>query len=441
MRNALIAAVLLVPALALASGYEVPNVNPRDMAMVSSTVAAQPGEAASTNVNPAALSKVDGLTLSLSGSMLSLHTKWDAPAGSGLSGSAKTQFHPVPPVALFAAWGSKLSSLGGRGVGVGFGMANPAGGNMFWDEDWQGRGRIITVERRMYGFYLNGGIEVIPGMLRLGGGPIYYYSTQYLKQGIQPIPGAYGELEAKGGGWSYEVAGEFKPLRDLPLTFGIDYKHKGTTDQSGKGNFEVPPSLESPATQDQNLTTTLTMPNILHVGVGFRPVKPLLLTFGWSFVRFMVYKEDRFVGDKGLTLVVPRDYSNGYGFRLGAEWDVNPTWTVRGGLFRDISGLKTNTYSPTLPDSDSWVGAIGGTYRVNPNFGINAAFYYANRDRVKSTEWRTDWSQSPYGTFPGDYKTEAYIFSAGITWNTGLGQGVGSGTNAHPAGATPTASR
>ena len=419
MRNkTLIAAVLLVPGLALASGYEVPNVNPRELAMVSSTVAAQPAEAAATNVNPSALSKVEGLALSLSGSMLSLHTEWKAPAGSGLAGSAKTDFHPVPPVALFAAYGTKLAD---RGVGVGFGMGNPAGGNMFWEDDWQGRGRIITVQRRVYGFYLNGGVEVIPDMLRIGGGPIYYYTTQYLEQGVQPIPGATAELEASGGAFSYEVAAEFKPLRDLPLTFGVDYKHKAHMDQEGEANFEVPPALLSETIQDQDVDTSLTMPNLLHVGVGFRPVKPLLLTAGWSLVRFSVYQEDLFEGSTGLTISVPRDYRNGYGLRFGAEYDVNRTWTVRGGFFRDFSGLRTNTYSPTLPDSDSWVVAGGASYRVRQNFAVNGAFYYADRDRVESTEWRS--AENPTGSFPGSYKTRAYIASLGITYNTALGQG------------------
>jgi long-chain fatty acid transport protein len=420
MRQTILAAVLLAPALATASGYEVPNVNPRDLAMVSSTVAAQPGEAAATNVNPAALSRVEGLSLSLSGSMLSLHTKWTAPAAAapqGLTGSARTDFHPVPPVALFAAWGTKL---GARGVGLGVGMGNPAGGNMFWEDDWQGRGRIVTVQRRFYGFYANGGVEVIPDVLRVGGGAIYYYATQYLEQGVQPFPGAIAELETTGGAFSYEVAAEFKPLRDVPLTFGVDYKHKAHTKQEGKANFDVPPALESATIQDQDVETALTMPNLLHVGLAYRPVRPLLLTAGWSLARFVVYQEDRFVGSTGLEIVVPRNYGNGFGYRFGAEYDLTPAWTVRGGFFRDVSGLTTDTYSPTLPDSDSWVVAGGASYRLSRQLKVNGAFYYADRDRVEATDTTVT---NPAGSFPGTYKTRAYIASLGLTWNAPLGQG------------------
>lgn len=412
MRSKILAAVLLAPTLVLANGYEVPNVQPRDLALVSSAVAAQEG-ASATNTNPAALSKLEGLNLSLAGSVLSVSTDWRAPAGSQLSGTASTKFSAVPPVSLFAAYGTKVD---GRGLGVGFGLGIPGGGNVHWQEDWQGRGRILTVERRVYGFYLNGGYELVPEILRIGGGGIYYYGTQYLKQGVQPVDGAFGELAAKGGGFAYEAAAELTPLRGVPLTIGIDYKHQGTMEMSGDGHFSVPAALQGPSTQDQGVKTNLTMPNLLAVGAAYRPTQPLLLTFAWTFSRFVVYKEDLFQGDQGLTIVVPRSYRNGYGFRVGAEWDVNKTWTVRGGLFRDISGYRESTYSPTLPDSNAWVGAAGASWHVNSDLAVNGAAYYAIRDRVYSSNWRSDTNQT--GSFPGVYDTTALVVSAGITWRT-----------------------
>src|SRR5512146_36078 len=123
-------AVLATPSLSLASGFEVINVNPRDLALASSAVAAQE-DAAATFQNPAALSKLSGLNLSLAGSYLSIHTKWRAPEGSGLTGSQWTKYAPTTPVALFVAYGTKLA---GRGLGVGFGMGTPAGSQVKWPD-------------------------------------------------------------------------------------------------------------------------------------------------------------------------------------------------------------------------------------------------------------------------------------------------------------------
>lgn len=409
---ALLAAALL-PSLALANGYDVPSVTPRDLALVESGTAAQ-YDAGATFANPAALSRVRGLSLNLAGSFLDLKTEWSAPAGSSMAGSpgASTKFKPVPPVALYAAYGFEL---GGRGVGVGLGMNVPGGGNVFWNEDWAGRGRIVTVDRKVYGFYLTGGVEVLPG-LRAGGGLVYYYTTEYLKIGIQPFPDAYGELSTKGGAPSYDVSLEWTPqLAALPITFGLDYKHKATQNLKGDGNFVVPDSMltTTPPPVDQSVTHQLTYPNVLNVGVAYRPpVKGLQLTGVFTLTRYKVYDSDLFLGDKGTKIDVPRQYDNGRTFRFGAEYDLDPKLTLRAGVMRDLSGLRTDTYSPTLPDGNSWSGAVGAGYKVTPDLSIAGTFFYALLDQVES---------SGTAVMPGVYDTSVYIISLGVAWKTDLG--------------------
>jgi long-chain fatty acid transport protein len=398
-------AALLAPALAHASGYEVINVNPRDLSLAGSAVAAQ-RDAAATYQNPAALSRLEGFNLSLGGSILSLETKWTAPndgGASGLTGTSTTQFAPTPPVAIFVAYGTKV---GGRNLGFGFGMGTPGGGQMHWEDDWQGRGRIITVERRMLGFYLNAGYHVTD-WLRVGGGAIYYYGIQYLKQGIEPFtdPAAYGELSANGGGFSFQLSAELQPIQQLRI--GIDFKYKATMATSGDGHFVVPPSVAGPATQDQGVKEDLPFPTQLATGIAWQVAKPVVVTAQFNYVWFNVYKEDRFIGDKGLTLVVPRDYGNGYTVRGGVEWTVSPDWELRAGLMRDHSGLKTDTLSPTLPDSHTWGYTGGFTWKLSPKFDASAALFYGDRDKQTATGTEA---------FPGSYKTKIWIGSLGFTW-------------------------
>lgn len=394
-------AVLATPAVALASGFEVINVNPRDLALSSSGVAAQE-DAAATFQNPAALSKLSGLNLSLAGSMLSLRTKWTGT--DAYPGKETTNFAPTPPVAMYAAYGTKLA---GRGLGFGFGVGTPGGGQMKWDDEWEGRGRIITVERRMLGFYLNGGYEVLP-WLRLGGGAIYYYGIQYLKQGIQPIPGAFAELDTKGGGFAYQLSAEVKPLENL--TLGFDYKHKGTMKMEGDAHFEVPASMAGPTTQDQDVKQDLTFPNRIDAGLAWRVAKPVLVTLQYSWSRFVVYNRDLFEGET-MTLTVPRDYRNGNVIRGGVEWTATPALRLRAGMMRDESGLRRRTLSPTLPDSNTTGYSVGAGYRLSPDLGLNAAVFYGDRDRHTSTG----------DAFPGAYKTDVWIVALGVTWRTALG--------------------
>jgi long-chain fatty acid transport protein len=406
---ALLAAALL-PAVSLANGYDAPNITPRDLALVESAVAAQ-NDAGALYALPAALSKVRGLSLSLSGSLLDIRTKWSAPAGSYMAGSpdANTKFKPAPPVSLFAAYGGELA---GHGAGVGVGMNVVGGANVFWNDDWAGRGRIIQVDRRVYGFYLTGGVEVVQG-LRLGGGLVYYYTTEYLKIGVPPEANGYGELATKGGAPSYDVSAEYTPdFGDKPLTFAVDYKHKATQNLKGDGNFVVSSGLATSAV-DQSVTHQLTYPNVLNVGVAYRPpVKGLQLTGVYTLTRYKVYSSDQFLGSRGAVIIVPRNYGNGSTYRAGAEYDFTSKWTGRFGVMRDVSGLKTDTYSPTLPDGSSWSFGLGGAYRFTPDLSLSATAFLALIDKVSSTG---------ADTLPGNYDTNVWIYSLGVNYRTDLG--------------------
>ncbi len=408
MRKLVLAVLAFGPALALASGFEVINTNPRDLAMSHSLVAAQQ-DAAATLGNPAALSKLDGLNLSLAGTWLGVGTQWTAPSGDPvLKGSAETKSAPVYPVSLFGAYGTQVN---GHGVGVGVGVGVPAGGQVRWPEDWQGRGRIITVERRMLGFYGNVGYEVLP-WLRVGAGGIYYYLNQYFKQGIQnsSTPDAFAELKTSGGALAFQLSAEAQPIDGL--TIGVDYKHQGVMKTTGDGHFSAPPALQNFPYVDQGVSEHLTFPNLLAVGVAWRVTKPVLVTLQYNYSRFQSYQEDDFVGDTGIDIVVPRRYSDGHVIRGGVEWSTSDKLTLRAGAMRDMSGFNSDAYSPTLPDSHTTGFSVGGGWTFFPGLAVNAALFYGDRDKVTVT-----------GTtaFPGSYKTDVWIASLGLVWATGVG--------------------
>jgi len=397
---------LLAPALASASGFEVINTNPRDLSLSGAGVAMQ-RDAAATFQNPASLSRIpEGLNLSIAGSMLSLKTKWTAPDGgtSGLTGDATTKFAPTPPVNVYLAYGTKLA---GRAFGVGLGLAVPGGGQMRWEEDWQGRGRIITVERRILGTYLNAGYEVTP-WLRLGGGAIMYYGIQYLKQGIEPFQDAFGELSTKGAGYTFQLSADIQP--NEKLRFGIDFKNKATISMEGDGHFQVPASLAGPSTEDQDVKQDLPFPIQIAVGGSYQASKTVQVTLQYNYAGFNIYDEDVFEGSKGLRLVVPRDYGDGHVVRGGVEWAVSPTFELRFGAMRDFSGLKTDTLSPTLPDSNTTGVSTGFTWKASPTFAVNWGFFYGDRDKQTATGDTA---------FPGSYKTNVIITGLGVTWRAG----------------------
>jgi long-chain fatty acid transport protein len=417
---------LLLPAAAFANGYDVPNVNPRDLAMVGSVVADQQ-TAAAAFANPAALSKIEGLSIDVGGSLLDNMTTWNDTTGLLSPSKVDTDVSLTVPPSLNVAYGTKL---GGHGFGVGLAMNILGGAHVFWPNDWPGRFRIISVDRKVYGFFLTAGYELVK-QVRIGGGLVYYRTTEDLLQAADPlIPQATAELSASGGALAYDLSAEITPFDGIPLSFGIDYKHQGVQKLTGDAHFSnVPLAFQTnPRLQDQGVTHYLTYPNALNLGAAYRVIPEVLLTFGWTFNRYIVYDKDVFTGDKvpNQPIVVPRDYRNGWTYRLGVEWSTTPRLKLRGGLERDISGmpkldnvsgLVSPTYSPTLPDSDSWIAAVGAGYDITPAFTVQGALWHAWFDEASSSNTTDPFASNQ--PFPGRYQTNVWVFGAGIVyrWN------------------------
>lgn len=399
MRTNVLALVLaLAPAAVLANGYSVPNVNPRDLGLAGSAVAAQ-RDAAAVYANPAALARLDeGLRLAGVASALDIAATWNAPVGPA---DESTRLKLAPPAGLFASYGTTLR---GNRVGFGAGFNTPFGGNVYWGEGWEGRQRITTVDRKVYAMYLNAAMAAGPH-LRLAGGLVYYRTTEYLKQGLDYLRNeGYAEVSATGGAPAFQVAIEIQPVESVRI--GFDYKHKATQKLKGDAAFHGVPAELRPSLPDQDVEHALTLPNVVDVAVAWQARNDLLVTLGYTLDRYHVYREDRFVGSAGTEVLVPRNYRNGYTFRGGAEYRFRPTVELRAGLLRDVSGMRSDTFSPSLPDASAWAGSVGASWFPRPNLSLDAALFVAIMDRVTASG----------SAFAGTYDMRAEIFSVGFTW-------------------------
>jgi long-chain fatty acid transport protein len=206
----------------------------------------------------------------------------------------------------------------------------------------------------------------------------------------------------------------------------VDYKHEGKQTLEGDLKWSGVPSgvaALAPIARDQDVEHEVTVPSSLNVGIAYRVAKPLNLMFTYTFDRWEVYQEDLFVGSEpGAELSVERNYGNGHTFRAGAEYDVSPVLQLRLGVHRDISGLDTDTYSPSLPDASSWAVTAGAGYRFGKGFSVDAGLFYAFMDEVTSTNNGSEpslGSPLPTGSFRGTYEIAALIYGLSIGWTPG----------------------
>jgi len=414
----LLLAVVLFPALASATGYSITNYVPRDMSMGDSLVADQTS-AGAVYRNPAALARLSGLNLTLAGALIANGSTWTTTTGLSPS-PVSTDLKLVPAPAIFVSWSGKIAD---HGYGVGVGVNAPGGGSVNWPSGWPGRYAIETVDRKFFGTYLMVAAEIIP-QIRIGGGLIYYFTTEKLTTSI-PVPGgtdALATIGDSGGQFSFDVAVDIQPVMSFPLRIGVNYSHQAYQKLTGTLNIAAPPPL-APVFPNQATTHVLPYPSVLGVGVSWRVIPDLVLTLGYTWEGYSIYTSDTFVGQTTnpstgqlLSVSVQRQYRNSSLYRIGAGYQLSPTLELRGGLYYDASGVNPAYYNPSLPDANKVVGSVGAGWEVMKNLSIEAAFLYAwflTLDSVPAASTTTIDNSS---SFPGKFQSWGWIASVGLNW-------------------------
>jgi long-chain fatty acid transport protein len=398
LRSFVTLSTVFAPALAFAGGYAIPNENARDLGLSQATVASQTGPEA-VYQNASQLAGQQGFAASASLEGLYNQTSWTAP---GLGSSSINPQWSLPPAAA-VSYGDRVA---GMAYGVGLGLVIPGGGQLNWPAGWPGDEVVQTVSQRVYLMQAGGGLQVLP-YLKVGATLLYYRVSEQLTQAIGFISNqGTADLGLSGGAFSFGLSGEIS-VPQIPLKIGIDYRHKGDIGLSGNVHFAGVPETFQTLLHDQAVTSPITVPNEFWVGAAYDITHHFQLMGSWNLERWIVYKQDAFIGADGFSTVVPRDYRNAYVFRLageykGAYWD----WlTLRAGGLRSISPQPTNTISPSLSDGDSWAFSVGAGFQVIQQLRIDIGYQHAWFDTVTSTP----------PAFPGTYNTKVDLLSVGAT--------------------------
>ncbi len=91
---------------------------------------------------------------------------------------------------------------------------------------------------------------------------------------------------------------------------------------------------------------------------------------GWNSIQ-----EIRIVRDTAAVIAVtPERWKETWRFALGADFQLNPQWKLRGGAAWDETPLLNETRTPRLPDNDrTWV-AIGAQWRPLPALAVDLSY-------------------------------------------------------------------
>ncbi|XZF12853.1 OmpP1/FadL family transporter [Chitinophagaceae bacterium MMS25-I14] len=409
-KRLLITASLLLPAMmSMGAGYQLNLQGLRQLAMGGGGCA-WVWDASTIFYNPAGMSQMKGIQAYASGLMIIPNVEYVKPVSQG-GGTAQSKQQTFTPFNVYIG-GAVTKS---KKLGVGLGVYTPFGSGLKWDENWAGR--YINQSIYLQSIFFQPTVSYrISDIVSIGGGFIYAIGKVDLKQALptQDASGADGQAELKGNahGTGYNLGIHLKANDNLQ--FGVTYRSQVKMKvTSGDATFNVPSSLSGEFPAGTTFSTSLPLPEVLSVGVGYRICKHLTLTADFNLVGWKAYDTLRFDYSNNTPLLqntrTPRLYKNTLACRLGANYRVVKGFNLMAGVAYDPSPVRDGYVSPELPDANRLVLTGGLTIKPAKNLTIMAAVEYV-RSQKRDSEFAP-------ANFYGTYQTKAITPGIGLSYD------------------------
>jgi long-chain fatty acid transport protein len=331
-----------------------------------------------------------------------------APSFSYTSPAGEKSTLPFTVVTPFQAY---LSGGITDDLTLGIGVFTPFGLRIRWPDGWAGRSLIQ--EASLQTFYINPSAAYKIGPVRIGAGFQLVRATVDLHRRIN-FGASEGQADLGGSAWGYgfNVGAQLEAVKQY-LTFGVHYRSAVRTDfDNGKVHFSGVPRELAGTLHDQAVTTGVTNPDSLAMGVSSRPIKDLVIDFdavwlGWSKFHSIAlsYPND---ATGTLNSVEAKNWNNTVNFHLGAEGTLSEHFLLRGGVLIDPSPSPADTLGPDIPDSTRVNLALGGTWRHESGVHVDVGYQFIILTGKTST----------LATFPGDYGGFVNILGLSVGYGT-----------------------
>ncbi|MFC1537111.1 OmpP1/FadL family transporter [Pseudomonadota bacterium] len=211
----------------------------------------------------------------------------------------------------------------------------------------------------------------------------------------------------KGDGWGFNAAALYKTEQ---FNIGVSYRSDVKIKANGSSTLTA-------TTQTVNNAITVTMPDMLSIGVAFHPTDRWTISADADWVNWKKFDQLAFtytptLAGVGSSLTVPENWKATWAFRLGAEWEYSDTMRARFGYTYDPTPISDVEFTPLLPGNDRQAVHLGYGVDISDQATLDLAYIYvlvATRNQTVST-----------GTSivrNGTYKSDVHLLGASLTYN------------------------
>lgn len=420
------AGVLASPGTAAAQGYGVYEHGSCSMGRAGTGVASPCADGSTIFFNPAGLALMTQQVISLGGTLI-------IPSGAfeneitGVKTDLNDRVYPVPHLYYQRRLTNRLAA--------GFGLFAPYGLETDWPSDFEGR--FLGYKSVVQALYLQPTLAMkLTDRISVGAGldimhlHVELHQRADLSQVALPPPAPPGatfanlgipsgtdfaDTEISGNGWNLGASFGLLWQATDRLSFGARYLTRQRVEiGEGTANFNpvatgitlalgnpfgvpagtpldavlAPRFLDDSVLGTQGGSTSLTMPDQFTLGTAFQLTPRIKLLFDWQWVNWEVFDRLVIELERAGTATIVEDYRPSNGFRLGAEYALNPTTTFRGGVLAHGAAAPAQTVTPNLPEGKRSELTLGLGTRLTSSLWIDLAYQYVDQAdrRGRSTD-------------------------------------------------------
>lgn len=368
------------------------------------------GDASVVANNPAVMSTFEKNTFQADLNAIDLSFEFTG-GGSAAAGSPLAQpltggdggdagaLEPVPAISFVKPLSGQFEYLT-----LGAMVSAPFGLKTEYDSDWVGRYHAIKSDVRIIDLTLAASVE-LSERFSVGVGLIYEHADVTLSNAIDfgsgicanpqtqalcfmpdPVTGPYGPQKNDGKvsvngtdnslGWI--VGLNWRPTDNL--SFG--YSHRSEVDHEirGDADFTVPGTATfvtaGGAYVDTGAGANLTLPSTDTLSATWQVNDRFALMAETTRTDWHSLEEIRIQFDNPAQpdAAEPYNWGDSWFYSIGAEFQLNDRFTLRGGVARDDSPVSLPYRTPRMPDQDRMWYSIGATWAVSDNFDLSASY-------------------------------------------------------------------
>jgi len=413
MHKKTMAAFLIVPLLVVqlfGSGFSIYEQGAKSTALSGAVIAAVDDPSA-VFYNPAAITRLDGIQVSLGATVINTQYAFIGPGTVDPKLYTKAEKEQTLPSHLYVSY--QFNDW----LNMGFGFYSPFGTSVSWGNAQEMWAKSQLVSQYQFNTYFYNPVVAVKVLdnVSLGAGISFIQSDLQMDKNVFFAPGSVigaSSLEATGSGIGYNVGLQYKPIANF--TLGVNYRSGTELDfKDGTATYRFPATgNEETDRYIANLYPASTsagfkmkLPYQLGAGAAFRFTENLIAEFdyvqtGWSsYDKIIVSLNDAVDGNT--EMVMPKNYEDSYSVRFGLEYKVDASLALRAGYYWEKHTVPAEFVEPSMPDGSRHNYTIGFGYKI---FGISAdGFYHISLQDDREI------TNSVHG-FNGDYSGLATLY-------------------------------